>query len=75
VKYLVAKLIAIFLGLKIALIILNDTPLVPEPVFIISMTVLATLLGYMACKFFYNGLLSVIEDHRPAEEQDRDPIL
>jgi len=74
-KFIVAKIIAIFLGLKIGLIILNDTPLVPEPIFIITMTILATTLGYMACKFFYNGLLSVFEDHRSSEEQDRDPIL
>ena len=74
-KYLIAKFIAIFLGIKIALIVLNDTPLVPEPIFIITMTILATTLGYMACKLFYNGLLSVFEDHRSSEEQDRDPIL
>ena len=74
-KFIVAKIIAIFLGLKIGLIILNDTPLVPEPIFIITMTILATTLGYVACKFFYNGLLSVFEDHRSSEEQDRDPIL
>jgi len=74
-KFIVAKIIAIFLGLKIGLIILNDTPLVPEPIFMITMTILATTLGYMACKFFYNGLLSVFEDHRSSEEQDRDPIL
>ena len=74
-KYIVAKLIAIFLGFKIAFIILNDTGLIPNPVFVISVTILATTLGYLSCKFFYNGLLSVFEDHRPSEEQDRDPIL
>jgi len=74
-KYIVAKLIAIFLGFKIAFIVLNDTGLIPNPFFVVSVTILATTLGYLSCKFFYNGLLSVFEDHRPSEEQDRDPIL
>ena len=74
-KYIVAKLIAIFLGFKIAFIVLNDIGLIPNPFFVVSVTILATTLGYLSCKFFYNGLLSVFEDHRPSEEQDRDPIL
>ena len=74
-KYIVAKLIAIFLGFKIAFIVLNDTGLIPNPFFVVSVTILATTLGYLSCKFFYNGLLSVFEDHRSYEEQDRDPIL
>jgi len=74
-KYTVAKLIAIFLGFKIAFIVLNDIGLIPNPFFVVSVTILATALGYLSCKFFFNGLLSVFEDHRSSEEQDRDPIL
>jgi len=74
-KYLIAKVIAIFLGIKIAFIVINETGLIPNPFFIISVTIFATTLGYLSCKFFYNGLLSVFEDHRSPEEQDRDPIL
>ena len=74
-KYFIAKLIAIFLGFKIAFIVINDMGLIPNPIFVISVTVLATTLGYLSCKFFYNGLLAVLEDHRSSEEQDRDPIL
>ena len=74
-KYIVAKLIAIFLGFKIAFIVLNDIGLIPNPIFVVLVTILATTLGYLSCKFFYNGLLSVFEDHRSSEEQDRDPIL
>ena len=74
-KYLIAKVIAIFLGIKMAFIVFNDTGLIPNPLFIISVTILATTLRYSSCKFFYNGLLSVLEDHRSPEEQDREPIL
>jgi len=74
-KYFIAKLIAIFLGFKIAFIVINDMGLIPNTIFVISVTILATTLGYLSCKFFYNGLLSVFEDHRSSEEQDRDPIL
>ena len=74
-KYLAAKLIAIFLGFKIAFIVLNDIGLMPNLIFVVLVTILATTLGYLSCKFIYNGLLSVFEDHRSSEEQDRDPIL
>ena len=74
-KLIIVKLIAIFLGFKIAFIILNDTPLVPDPIFITLMTILATSMGYIACRLIYSGLLSVLEDHRSIEEQDKDPIL
>ena len=65
-KFFIVKLIAIFLG---------DIGLIPNPAYIITVTVVTTAIGYLACKLFYNGLLSVIEDHRSSEEQDRDPIL
>ena len=74
-KYLVVKLIAIFLGIKVASIFLGDIGLIPNPAYIITVTVMTTAIGYLACKLFYNGLLSVIEDHRSPEEQDRNPIL
>jgi len=74
-KYYLTKLIAIFLGIKLAFLISGDFPAVSSPLIMTLMVVIFTSIGYLSCKLIYKGLLLVIEDHRPSVEQDRDPIL